>query len=82
MLCYSAIVHWIGCINAIKLHRRWEGLVCPSDRVFTYKNLIYLLNLQFSFSEKIKNLYFNLNTKLPILIDLFLTQFVYVMDCV
>ena len=26
---------------------RWEGLVCPLDRVLTYKNLIYLLNLQF-----------------------------------
>ena len=25
----------------------WEGLVCPLGTVLTYKNLIYLLNLQF-----------------------------------
>ena len=25
----------------------WVGLACPLDRVLTYKNLIYLLNLQF-----------------------------------
>ena len=31
-----------------------EGLVCPLDRVLTYKNLIYLLNLQISIDQHLK----------------------------
>ena len=39
----------------------WVGLACPLDRVLTYKNLIYLLKLQFycantSYPQKVQEL--------------------------
>ena len=31
---------------------------CPLDRVFTYKNLIYLLNLQFCYKQGVQGSFF------------------------
>ena len=34
--------------NIIRVHSTsWKGLSCPLGKVLTYKNLMYLLNLQF-----------------------------------
>ena len=46
MMCHLANAHSVTGPAGIKYRTSFSG-VCPLDRVLTYKNLIYLLNLQF-----------------------------------
>ena len=46
-ICFLSRQHDVMASFSLSKPNKWEGLVCPLDRVLTYKNLIYLLNLQF-----------------------------------